>query len=134
MHVGNLPLPNLPHDATQAFTFPDLGNTSLLSLVQLCDAGCTATFDKTSCTITHADGTTLQGERDPTTAGLWTIPLSAPAVALPATATGNTTAQMVAFAHASLFSPTLSTLQQALQRGILPEFPGLSVETQQAPT
>ena len=32
-------------------------------------------------------------------------------------------------AHASLFSPTLSTLHQALQRGILPDILGLSMAT-----
>ena len=116
-HVGNLPIPNLPHKATQAFTFPDLGDTSLLSLGQLSNAECTASFDKTSCTITHANGNTLKGQHDPTTSGLWTIPLPTPAIALPATATGTTAAQMVAFAHASLFSPILSTLHQALQHG-----------------
>jgi hypothetical protein len=35
-------------------------------------------------------------------------------------------AQLVAFAHAALFSPSLSTLQQALQKNYLPTFPGIS--------
>ena len=125
-HVGNLPLPNLPNEATQALTFPDLGDTSLLSLGQLCNAGCRATLDKSTCTIQHPNGHTLRGQQDPNISSLWTIPLPTSAAALPAMATGTTTAQTVAFTHASLFSPTLSTLQQALQWGILPDFPGLS--------
>ena len=36
---------------------------------------------------------------------------------------------LVAFAHCSLWSPANSTLLKALQRGFLPPFPGLSVET-----
>ena len=77
----------------------------------------------------HVDGSTLQGHQDSTTSGFWTIPLPTQNTAFPATATGTTAAQMVAFTHASLFSPTLSTLHQALQQGIFPNFLGLSIST-----
>ena len=86
-------------------------------------------FWQSTCTIQQPNGHTLQGHRDSTTSGLWTVPIPAAAATLPATATGTTAAQMVAFAHDSLFSPTLSTLQQALRQGILPDLPGLSTAT-----
>ncbi len=38
----------------------------------------------------------------------------------------TTTEQQVAFAHAALFSPAISTLKKALDRGYLPPFPGLT--------
>jgi hypothetical protein len=45
-------------------------------------------------------------------------------------AIGTTTAeQLVEFAHAALFSPVLSTLETALERGYVNGFPGLSVKT-----
>ena len=38
----------------------------------------------------------------------------------------NTMAELVAFAHAALFSPAMSTLKMALRKGFLPLFPGLT--------
>ncbi len=38
-----------------------------------------------------------------------------------------TSAELVAFAHATLFSPMLQTLEQALNKGFLTNFPGLDV-------
>jgi hypothetical protein len=46
------------------------------------------------------------------------------------TAIGSATpAQVVAFAHATLFSPALSTLKLALNKGYLTNFPGLTAKT-----
>jgi len=45
------------------------------------------------------------------------------------TALGSATAaDLVAFAHAALFSPALSTLEEALHHGHVPEFAGLSLQ------
>jgi hypothetical protein len=41
----------------------------------------------------------------------------------------TTPANLVAFAHATLFSPVLSTLKVALERGYLPGFHGLTAKT-----
>ena len=38
-------------------------------------------------------------------------------------------AEMVAYSHSALFSPTLSTLQKALDRGYITGFPGLNPQT-----
>ena len=54
-HEGHLQktLPTLPPAATKAHLFPALGKTSLISIGQLCNHGCEATFTKDTVTITH---------------------------------------------------------------------------------
>jgi hypothetical protein len=42
---------------------------------------------------------------------------------------GTTIAESVAYAHATLFSPALSTLEYALDNNFSTNFPGLSVDT-----
>ena len=51
------------------------------------------------------------------------------AAAQSATAQSATPAEVVAFAHAMLVSPALSTIHEKLDRGFLPSFMGLSVKT-----
>lgn len=51
----------------------------------------------------------------------YAAPCAARAIGAPATA------ELVAFAHATLFSPALSTLETALSHGFLTNFPGLSL-------
>jgi Reverse transcriptase (RNA-dependent DNA polymerase) len=72
-------------------------------------------------------------ETDPDTAPTHTpantmdVSTPAPALALPVmNAPHNTPADLVAFAHAALFSPALSTLKKALDKGFLPPFTGLT--------
>ena len=73
-HTGNVPLQaNLPSAATKAHIFPEL-HTSLLSIGQLCDHGCIATFSKDKVIIHRHNRIVLTGYRDPQT-GLWRIPI-----------------------------------------------------------
>ena len=67
------------------------------------------------------------------TTGLWLVPLSTHTPdpsALPNSCNAVTSptklADMVAFSHAALFSPSLSTLQRALDSGYITGFPGLT--------
>jgi hypothetical protein len=53
------------------------------------------------------------------------LPATAPAQAIGAVGSA-TPAELVAFAHAALFSPTLRTLEQALQKRFLVNFPDLT--------
>ena len=130
-HEGHLqlPLPTLPPTATKAHLFPALGKTSLISIGQLCDHGCEATFTKDTITIKHQQQPVLQGTRDATTHGLWQIQLESPPQALNAVNFNATPADLVKFAHAALFSPAISTLKTALAKGYLPPFPGLTQES-----
>lgn len=127
----SLDIPSLPCTARIAYIFPDLQPHSLLSIGQLCDAGCIAVFTASDVTISYKNEPIIHGLRDQQTK-LWniTVPikqntpfrhLSAKTVNHP---TG--TAQLIAFAHASLFSPSISTLQRALDLGYINEIPGLT--------
>lgn len=137
-HTAELPFPWLPRKARVVHLFPALGDIALLSVSQLVDNGCEAHFDADKATITFHGKPFLQGQRCPTTR-LWlvsipaTTPTPAPAMANTHTAYTATlptkAAEMVAFSHATLFSPTLETLQKALGRGYITGFPGLSTNT-----
>jgi hypothetical protein len=50
-----------------------------------------------------------------------------PPICLTAIGTARPT-DVVAFHHAALFSPALTTLERALQKGFLPPFPGLTLQ------
>ena len=141
-HTATLALhPSLPLSATTAHIFPALSSGSLLSVGLLCDHGCTADFHKDVVTITLAGEPILQGFRSPTTQ-LWTVDLT-PATPLPVLpsaptlpsflqanallpSTSATIANRVAFFHASLFSPTLSTWCAAIDAGHFSTWPSLT--------
>ena len=133
-HVGTLPFA-LPPDACVAHIFPTLTSGSLVSIGLLCDHGCTATFTAHDVTITHQGQPILTGLRSPTTR-LWSlalphqVPPSLPPLATYAAAqtlppTTNMQ-QRIAFLHAALFSPVVSTLCAALDANRLTTFPDLT--------
>lgn len=106
---------------------------------QLCDAGCVVTFNATTVRVHLDNMLLLSGVRTRTT-GLWHLSLVAPDPP-PANATNSellhhsfaavhsaTPAELVAFAHAALFSPAISTLKRALDCGFLPNFLGLTAQ------
>jgi hypothetical protein len=138
-HEAELDIPSLPHAARRVHIVPALKTTSLLSIGQLCDAGCEVLFDANCVRVRHANELILAGNRSPHT-GLWHLglntqlshtiprPSTIPHSSLAAVAV-TTPADLVAFAHATLFSPALSTLHSALQRGFLPDFQGLTAKT-----
>jgi len=108
---------------------PDLATQPLLSIGQLCDSGCHVAFNKSTVTISHNNAVILQGQRTPATK-LWELNIQPPPPASANAAIGSaTTADMVAFAHGALFSPSFSTLEEALRRGHVPEFAGLTLKT-----
>ena len=142
-HDAELDLPLLPLAARQGHVVPALASQPLVSIGQLCDAGCQVAFSATDVVVTYNDVPVLHGSRTPSTR-LWHLDLTPSAslssASLPAevpvpvqeasnAAIGSATpAQLVAFAHAALFSPALSTLEQALRKNFIPHFPGLSLE------
>ena len=139
-HTGLLNLPALPLQARKVHLFPKLASGSLLSIGQLCDAGCQATFDRHHLRIYYNNKVIMQGTRQPNK--LWTIDdtthhsLNAvsESAQTPTTHTMNsvidapTAAERVAFLHKSLFSPTLSTLAKAIQAGFLTTFPTITTK------
>jgi hypothetical protein len=138
-HEAELDIPGLPDAARHVHIVPDLASKSLISIGQLCDAGCKVTFDATDVTVYHDDKIALTGKRTSYTR-LWhlDIPEKNNANSLShcdsndvkyacnAAIGSATAAELVAFSHAALYSPALSTLEQALEREFLTSFPGLT--------
>jgi hypothetical protein len=116
-----------------------------VSIGQLCDAGCITIFDKNTVVITLNDTVIMSGKRDPVSR-LWHLSLpppgftpalaspiaSRPPIPRPTMAFANAArlsaspAELVTFAHAALFSPSLSTLCTALDLKHVTGFPGLT--------
>jgi len=134
-HIGTLNLlKSLPASARHVDIFPDwLG--PLISIGVLCDHGLTAVFTATTVTLLDSAGTVaLSGTRSPITK-IWTVNLNAsesspapphrPVAATVITEAKGTQAQIVAFYHAAMGSPSLSTLECALHAAYV-TLPGLS--------
>ena len=63
-HTASLQLhPSLPLMAGDAHILPELTTTSLISIGQLCDHGCTATFTAANVTVDYQGATILTGTR-----------------------------------------------------------------------
>jgi hypothetical protein len=137
-HTAELNL-DLPLSAREADVFPALGPTSLLSIGKFCDVGCIGIFDKEKALILRDNKIILEGTRCPITklwtaplppnktTPIWTLPSQKPTAAVAyATTHSATPAERVAFIHASLFSPALSTLTKAQDNNYVTGFPGLT--------
>jgi len=127
-HEADLDCPGLPPAACHGHVVPQLATQPLLSIGQLCDAGCDVAFTATNVTIMHNNNIILAGHRTPVTK-LWQLNIQPPAKHAANAAMGTAKpADLVAFAHAAMFSPALSTLAEALRRGHLTAFAGLTLE------
>ena len=135
-HEAELPIPMLPLAARRAHIVPELQSQSLISIGTLCDAGCDVTFTTTTVTVRHNEHIVMSGTRAPP--GLWKFNIPVPTV----TNDTNThdaealstigypkAAELVAYSHATMFSPALSTLEHAVQKGYVRNFPGLTAAT-----
>jgi len=128
-HEAELDFPDLPLAARHVHIVPALAEHTLISIGQLCDAGCHVAFTSTTVTVSYQDRDILHGKRSPDTR-LWQFDLIAKHKQTAMSAVGSATpAELVAFAHATLFSPALSTLETALTKGYLTNFPGLTRTT-----
>jgi hypothetical protein len=75
--TAELDFPDLPLAARAAHIFPNLTSGSLLSVGQLCNAGCIASFDTHVDTIAHNNRTIITGTHSPHTR-LWHLSLLPP--------------------------------------------------------
>jgi hypothetical protein len=113
--------------ARQAYIVPGLHNCSLLSIGTLCDANYEVRFNKNDMLVYDDDKCIMTGHRD-ATSGLWHVDPPKPVQF--AHAIGDpTSAELVTFAHATLFSPALSTIEAAIGKGYLTNFPGLTLRS-----
>lgn len=108
-------IPNLPREACKAHILKKLASGNLISLGQLCDAGCKAYLDQHRAYVIYKDKIILEGTRSKDTNGLWEMELPPPPEQINAAVDQATVAERIKFIHASLFSPTLHTWVQALK-------------------
>jgi len=93
---------------------------------KLCNAGCQATFDSNSVTVTHNGTPLLTGKRHPT--GLWTVNTVPTKEHANYTLHALSVSRPIQFHHCALFSPTQSTLIRAIKNNHFIGFPGLTIE------
>ncbi len=147
----DIAIPGLP-TILQGHVVPHLAIASLIGIQPLCRAGCTVTFDNTTCDVIFDNKVILRGNKDPAT-NLWTLPIMAAAMqtALPRSApiydralhdkhaslhhgvnlatfthSIKTRVNGVKFAHQLLCNPKISTLLKAVRKGFLTGCPNLS--------
>jgi hypothetical protein len=131
-HVAELNYPNLPERARRVYIVPELAGRTLISVGQLCDAGCTVRFDATTCHVQFKGETVLYGaRRDGNT--LWQLdqPVMDRIVRMHDAAAAihnSTAAEIVRFMHATMGYPTIATLKRAIMKGFLEGFPGLTLK------
>jgi len=96
------------------YVVPQLATQPLLSIGQLCYARCNVAFTTTNVTISHNDKVIMLGHHTAATK-LWNLDIQAVPPEASANAAIGTAkpAKLVAFAHAAMFSPALSTLAEA---------------------
>ena len=124
-HTALLDIQGLPQQAKTTHIFPNLASGSLLSIGQLCDAGCTALFDKKKLYIFNKGKIIMQGTRQKSK--LWTIDNTAHH-SLNSVIDAPTIAERIEFFSRSLFSPTLPTLTKAISAGYLSSFPEVTTK------
>lgn len=151
-HEGDLPLSKLPLAARHAHRVPALASFSLMSVPHLCDNGCDVIFTANNANIIlrSTQEVLYTATRDPRTR-LYVLNIPTTESALSATtqsvsrptscSVDNTTwianaaigspsaADLVEFSHASLCSPTVSTLETALKKNYVRGFPGLTAKS-----
>ena len=138
-HECDIAWPALPKNATTGHIIPQLTQQSLLSVVKLCDAGCTVTFKHESCIISYNEKIVMYGIKCPRTR-LWLVPLnmqqwdhSKQETQRKTNVINNihtTTSQkeLVTYLHQCFFSPPPSTLIKAIKNDQLLGVPGLTTE------
>eukprot|EP00804_Cyclotella_cryptica_P019007 CCRYP_006480-RA/>CCRYP_006480-RA protein AED:0.25 eAED:0.14 QI:0/0/0/1/1/1/2/0/936 len=135
-HTMELDLDNLPPEAKQGHVIPGMKGHTLVSLVQLCNAGCNLCMDKNELVISYNNREVMRGIKCPRT-GLWLLPLSnqgqakATYLHLPAHSMSNvyhtsTRAEWIQYPHQACFSPTLSSWCKAIDNDQFMSFPGLT--------
>ena len=138
-HEDWIQLPPLPPSALHADVFPKL-QQSLISVSQLCDAGCTVIFKARQVTIHYNNACILTGHCQ--APGLWMTKLNQPLEQTqqqqqqqpPCNSTvystnniyAATTVEQVRFLHGAAFSPTLSTWLEAINNGHFATWPGIT--------
>ena len=126
-HISTLQLPGLNKQARQTHIFPKIQTAALISLVVLCDYGCTITIDKQEMSIQNNQEEIIKGTRNKNT-GMWEVPLGPQQSK---NVVNNILAQtskpeLAQYLHAALFIPTTKNLLKATKQGFLKTWPVLT--------
>jgi hypothetical protein len=139
--IGDLDIPNLPPKACIARMCQHLDGCSLLSVGILCDLGMDVIFTAADVKVWHNKRLVLYGTRNGPR-DMWRVDLDQP---LPDNETftppeapfdhpcvlhhiaAMPIAELVAFAHQCLGSPTIHAMDKAIKKGFLHNFPGLTL-------
>ena len=126
--TGDLHLPHLSEPLT-AYIFPDdMLSTSLISISELCNNGCVATFTSDDVHVTCEGLTVLHHQKDKA-ASLWNLQLpdqTTHATAASAILRSDTDEVFATFIHKAFGSPVMSTLLQAVRKSYLSAYPRLT--------
>jgi len=126
-HEVEIDVPGLPAVTGHGYIVPHLVTQPLLSVSQLCDASCKMAFTADTITISHNQAIIMTGHYT-ATSKQWELDIC-PLMHHANAAIGSATpANLVVFAHATMFSPTLSTLTAVLQCSHLPEYASLTLK------
>ena len=130
--TGIIPITGLSLASRHSHLFPYLKIGSLLSIGQLCDSGCVATFNKDEVNIQHNNQLVANVPR--TKNKLWTKPIPASNMHHPhisnlamSTLAVKTAQDRVAFLNAAAGYPVLLTWLNAIYQGFFATWTGLSV-------
>ena len=144
-HKGELPLPLLPKAAQHVHLVPKMSEYSLLSVTELCNAEYEVHFFKDCACIYYNNKIVYKAQQD-RESNLWILNIEPQEAVMehpmPLLSNQNkdptlqhlcqgaigipTQHQLVQYAHAALYSPAISTLQQALDKGYIQNIPGLT--------
>jgi hypothetical protein len=133
-HTALLDMPQLPLTARQAYIFPDLTNSALISIGQFCDNGYEAHFTQQNVTIQNDNVIVLTGTRDAN--GLWVLNLKNDTTIAPTNTTNQhatnnvykhrSQKDIVKYLHEACCSPEPSTWIKAIDAGHFATWPGLA--------
>jgi hypothetical protein len=130
-HTASLDIPELSKAASITHVFPGMVNHYLLSVGQICNEGYCITFRIDAVTIySSAEKSILKGKRDLNT-GLWRINLRHEKPQHAISMANNvyelrSTGELVNYLQKAMFSPTTSSLLQAVKNGHLITWPDLT--------
>ena len=136
---GLLPIANISKTAAKTAVFKHL-QSSLVSLGQLCDDGCTVLLDKENLLALKNEEILLRGQRSTSGYGLWDIPITKthlqppvqpklPQQTMNVIIRKNKAKQdLVRYLHGACFSPTIDTWTEAIKRNHFATWPGLNAD------
>ena len=119
---------DISEEASEVLIFPHVKNESLLSIGQLCDDGCMVIFTKEKFFVTKHGKTLFHGKRNASD-GLWDYNSenNTPLPSINYIITKNKAkSDLARYYHASLFSPSISTLTKAINNGNLLTWPEIT--------